>query len=151
MSKTIKAKEKGGNKTIENSFNIFEVIITQFLKCCMSKNMRIKNDSNGKANELLFQKMDVITYIRNMILFDIVNQAFIDDNKKSVINFLCRPVINPDIKINGEFDLFYKNYKEKDFNKYYAKIRELTQKSNIDEQDKKLISISNEHLKTFFN
>ena len=151
MSKTIKAKEKGGNKTIENSFNIFEVIITQFLKCCMSKNMRIKNDSNEKANELLFQKMDVITYIRNMILFDIVNQAFIDDNKKSVINFLCRPVINPDIKINGEFDLFYKNYKEKDFNKYYAKIRELTQKSNIDEQDKKLISISNEHLKTFFN
>ena len=42
MSKTIKAKEKGGNKTIENSFNILEVIITQFLKCCISKNMRIK-------------------------------------------------------------------------------------------------------------
>ena len=44
-----------------NSFNIFEIIITEFFKCCRSDEMIIKSDVNEKANNILFKKMDINT------------------------------------------------------------------------------------------
>ena len=134
---------------VENDFNIFEIIITQIFKCCMTKSMRLKNDANEKANELLFRKMDINVYMRNMILFDVLNQTMIDDNKKPILNFLSRPVISVNKKNKREFFEFYKNYKEKDFNRYYDKIQEIVQNPKKEEMEEKLISISNEQLKSF--
>ena len=134
---------------VENDFNIFEIIITQIFKCCMTKSMRLKNDANEKANELLFRKMDINVYMRNMILFDVLNQTMIDDNKKPILNFLSRPVISVNKKNKREFFEFYKNYKEKDFNRYYDKIQEIVQNPKKEEMEEKLVSISNEQLKSF--
>ena len=44
-------------------FNIIEVIISQLFFCCMTKEFRLKTDSNQKANEILFRKLDIICYI----------------------------------------------------------------------------------------
>jgi len=52
-------------------------------------------------------------------------------------------------KSKGRFDDFYNNYKEKDFNKYCDCIQELAQKSQKEDREKRLIAISNEHLKNF--
>ena len=109
--------------------------------------MIIKNQANEKANNILFQKMDIITYVRNMILFDLVNQITLDDNKKTIINFLCRPVISLNNEQKIELDEFYKKYKERDFKKFSIKIQDLAQKQNKDEKENKLISASNAHLK----
>ena len=79
-SRIVKRKKK---EALENSFNIFEILITQIFKCCMSKNMKIKNDSNEKANSIIFKKMDIITYIRNMLLLDLINQTTLDPNPQS--------------------------------------------------------------------
>ena len=134
---------------VENSFNILEIIITQFFKCCMTKSMKIKQEANEMANKILFKKLDVITYSRNMILFDIINQTILGSDKKPIINFLCRPMISIKKKSKGRFDDFYNNYKEKDFNKYCDCIQELAQKSQKEDREKRLIAISNEHLKNF--
>ena len=130
-----------------NSFNIFEIIIIEFFKFCRNQEMIIKNQANEKANNILFQKMDIITYVRNMILFDLVNQITLDDNKKTIINFLCRPVISLNNEQKIELDEFYKKYKERDFKKFSIKIQDLAQKQNKDEKENKLISASNAHLK----
>ena len=132
-----------------NSFNIFKIIITEFFKCCRSDEMIIKSDVNEKAKNILFKKMDINTYVRNMILFDMLNQLILDDSKKTIINFLCRPVISLNNNQNIEINEFYKNYKEKDFKKFYQEILDLSQKQNKDDKDNKLISASNEHLKLF--
>ena len=134
---------------IENSFNIFEIIITQIFKCCMSKNMKIKNDINEKANNIIFQKMDIITYIRNMLLLDLINQTTLDNNKKQIINFLYRPIISVDKKVKNEFNEIYDNYNEKNFNKYYDDIQDLVNKPQKNDKEKELIYISHEHLKSF--
>ena len=141
-----KRKEK-----VENDFNIFEIIVTQFLFCCMCKNMKLKHEVNEKANELLFKKMDINTYVRNMILFDLMNQTTIDNGKKILINFLGRPVISINQKSKNEFGVFYKNYRERDFNTFYEQIKEMTQKPKRDEKEEKLIAISNERFKDFVN
>ena len=134
---------------VENSFNIFEIIITQFFKCCMTESMKMKQQANEQANNILFKKMDIITYSRNMILFDIINQTILDNDKKTIVNFLCRPVISINKKAKGKFNDFYANYKEKDFNKYYNCIQELAKKQQKEDRENRLISISNEHLKDF--
>ena len=136
---------------VENSFNVFEVIITQFFKCCICGNMKIKNEVNEKANELLFKKMDIITHVRNQLLLDVINQMIIDDNKKILINFLGRPIISLDKnkKTKGTFDEFYKKYSEKEFNKYFDMVKEITQKQEKNENETKLISMSQKHLRAF--
>ena len=134
---------------VENSFNVFEVIITQFFKCCMCGDMKIKNEVNEKASELLFKKMDIISHVKNQLLFDVINQTTIDGNKKTLINFLARPVISINKKGKGQFDEFYKSYSEREFNKYFDKVQEMAQKTEKDEREIKLVSMSNEHLRCF--
>ena len=144
-------KKKSKKAKVENYFNFIEVLITQVFRCCLCENLKIKFDANEKANELLFKKMDIITHVRNQIMFDSINQTMIDADKKTVFNFLGRPVISLSKKgkTKGPFDEFYKNYSEKEFNKYFDKIQEIAQKPKKDVNEKKLVSMSNEALRTF--
>ena len=110
---------------IESSFNIFEIVITEFFKCCMCRRMSIKNKMNENANKLLNKKLDIITYVRNMILFDIMTKTILDDERNNIINLICRPVISLKNNQKKEFNKFYINYKEQDFNKFTNDIHEL--------------------------
>ena len=148
-NQTEKRRKRRKKLKVENSFNIFEIVITQFFKCCMSENMKIKNEANERANNILYRKMDIMNYSRNMILFDIINQTILDDNKKKIVNFLSRPVININQKAKYKDQEFYNNYREKDFNRYYDCIQELVQKPQKEDREMRLISVSNEHLREF--
>ena len=142
-------KYKRSNAKVENSFNILEIIVTQFFKCCMCENMKVKNEANERANEIMFKQMDIITFVRNMLLFDIINHTLVDNNKRKIINFLSRPVININNKTRKKYDEFYENYREKDFNKYYDNMIELAQKPQKEEREMELVTLSNEHLRDF--
>ena len=147
ISETEKSEPK--KEKVENSFNIIEIIMTQFFKCCLCGNMKIKNNMNEKANKIIFRKMDVITYVRNMLLMDLFNQNTLDDNRKNIINFLSRPIITLDKKIKSKFNEFYGNYKEKDFNKFYDAVQQLVKNPKKNEGEIGIISITNEHLNDF--
>ena len=146
-SKVIKNKDKS---KIKYSFNLLEIIMTQFFKCCMTKKMEIKNNINENAEQILCQKLDINTYIRNMILFDIMNQIILNDDKKDIVNFLCRPLISTAKNDKNEFEEFYYHYKEKDFDKFIKNIKELYAKSQKMNSENKLIFISEEYLRKFF-
>ena len=136
-------------KRVEYSFNIFEIIIILICKCCLCKKISLKNNVNEKANDILFKKIDIITYIRNMILFDIINNIIIEDDKIPIINFLCRPLISLNKKEKNKYDSFYRNFKEKDFNKFSDEIIDITQNSIKRDKEMKLISFSREYLEKF--
>ena len=139
------------NKRLEYEFNIFEVIGALFCKCCLSRNLKRKSDLNEKANKHLYNKMEISVYIRNTMLFDIINETFIDSEHIDIINFLCRPIISLKNKEKNELSLFYRNYKENDFNKCYTEIIQLMNKSGKRDEENKLISLSNKHLKKLIN
>ena len=134
---------------IKNSFNVFEIIITQFFKCCICHDIKIKKIVNENANEIINQKLDIITYIRNMILFDIINRTILDDDRKEIINFLCRPIITVNNNEKNEFDIFYKNYKKQNFEKLSNNIKGLLQNPEKLEKEQKLLYFCKEHLKKF--
>ena len=143
-------KKIDDNGHIKNTYNIFELFITQFFGCCLLNNLNIKNSAINKAKKILFKKLDVIKYIRNMILFERINQTNINDNEKILMNFFSRPIISVYTKEEkNEFEQFYENYEDKDFDNYYEQIIELANKSKKEEKDIKLLSISNEHLNAF--
>ena len=132
-----------------NSFNIFEIIITEFLKCCQTKEMEIKSNANEKANNYIYEKMDILTYVRNMILFDLINKIILDDNKKTIMNFLSRPIISLNKDLEYEFDEFYGKYRERDFKIFSKKLKDLSQNKDKDDNENKLISITNANLRIF--
>ena len=131
------------------TFNIFEIIISSFCKCYMTKELTLKKNINNKATELLYNKLDIVTYIRNMILLDVINQTLLGDDKKDIINFISRPLLSifKDEKYNNS--QFYQHYNENDFNKFYNDISELMQKSEKKEIEKNLIFLVNKNLKEF--
>ena len=141
--------ERRKNIKATNSFNIFEIIITEFFKCCMSRSMRIKYEANDKANNILFKKMDIISYVRNMIIFDINNQLTLDNSRRTVMNFICRPVISVQKNSQYQFDEFYRNYQEKDFKKFSEEIQEMAQKPTKNKRENKLVDVTNEHMRDF--
>ena len=138
-------------KKIKFDFNICEIIFASFFNCCLSKNLEFKNNINIKANNFLNDNLDIVTYIRNQILFNIINETMLDEQIKSIINFLCRPVLSINHDIKNNFSEFYKMFEEKDFNKFSEELLELIQKPKKNIREKRLIMLSNNHLKDFFN
>ena len=134
---------------VKNSYNPLEIFLAEFFKCCQTRKMSIKTEANERANDILFKKMDVITYVRNMILLDINNQLTLDNSKRAVMNFICRPIISISKNKKNEFDDFYKNYREKDFKNFSKEILEIAQKEKKSGREEKLVAVTNEHLKDF--
>ena len=151
-------EEKKGESKIENKnvnfqkikfiYNLPEVIIISFFKCCMTKNMSYKSNLISKARSFIFHKLDIVIYLRNMILIDIINQVLLEDNKKDIFNFLSRPKLS--LNSNRRYDdnnIFYRDFTEANIDKFYQEILELTQKSDLKEFEKKLINLTNKELK----
>ena len=133
---------------VEYDFNICEVLGSTVCRCCQSKELKVKYNLNQKANSILFSKLDIVLYVRNMILFDIMNKTVLGTGIKDVINFLSRPIISLKGKEKNELQIFYNNYKPSDFDKFYNEIGELAQKSDKRNEEKLLISLTNQHLKS---
>ena len=134
---------------IKYNFNVFEIIIASTCKCCLWKNLKIKRQINKKAVHILYNSLDIVCFVRNQMLFNIINETILADHIKSIINFLCRPIVSiNDNKNKKELD-FYKIYKEDDFNKFSEELIELVKKPKKKEKEKKLILLSNIHLKDF--
>ena len=148
---TNKSFEEESFKKQEYEFNIFEVIAASLCKCCLTKNLKIKSELNGKANSYLYNKMEISLYIRNMMLFDIFNDIFVEPENKDIINFLCRPIITRKNSGKNDLSLYYKGYRDKDFSKFYNQITHIIEKSDKKSEDLKLISLSNQHLKYLVN
>ena len=132
---------------IEYEYHLNDKIKAIIYKCCPSKEQKIKNELNERAIALLDSKLDIVSYLRNMMLFDILNETFLDSEVKQIVNFLSRPIITSQNDEENEFSLLYDKYKEADFENFYQEVIQLSNKTNKRKEEIKLISICNKHLK----
>ena len=146
-----KNNEKNDNilklKTSQYSFSFIEELICLLFPCCLKGKLKLKNYFNEKAMNILYNKLNIILYLRNMILFDIMNRTILDNSKKDIINFLSRPIISMNKDIFEEKDVFYEPYKEDDFDKFCEGLEELIKKSDKTNKEKKLVGLSKQKLK----
>ena len=137
--------ENKNDEKIEYSFNLFEIIWSSFFKCCLSKKLSLKHNINEKANKLLFHKLDIALFVRNMILIDIINNAILEDSMKSIINFINRPILS--LNKDNEFESFCQTYTDNDFNKLSDEVCEFAKKSDKNIIEEMVLTISKKKLK----
>ena len=140
-----KSKSKKNDKNINYNFSLIEIISSLLFPCLLRGNLKIKNEYYDKATEFLYNQLDIILYVRNMVLFDIINETLLDEEKKNIINFLSRPLLYLDKKENK--NIFYQNYYETDFDKFYDGYQELAHKTYKQHKEERLLSYSNQKLK----
>ena len=133
---------------VEYEYNLYEKIKTIICKCCLSKELKVKNTLNEKAMSILDDKLDIVLFVRNMMLIDIINATLLDTETDDIVNFLARPIITLKDDEDDEFSMLYHKYKENDFEKFYKEIVHLSNKPNKRMEEIKLISICNKHLKS---
>ena len=147
-SKNINNSEKN-QQNINHSFNVFEIFSVTFCYKCIKGKLKLKNELSSKAKELLYYKLDIHIYLRNMFLFDIINKTIIDGKIKHIINLLSRPVISINNKEKEEEEIFYQNYNKNEFNKFHEGLIELKEKNEKEKKEEKLILLADERLKEF--
>ena len=116
-------------------------------KCYKSKDLKIKNALTEKANSILYNKLDIALYIRNMIYFDIMKDILLDSETKDIANFLVRPIISLSNNEENELSSLHKQYTESDFDKFYKEIIQLSNKDEKTFEEIRLLSLANQHLK----
>ena len=88
-----------------SEYNIFEMIGSSKLFKCKTKKFKTKVNIFRQAKEMIDNKLDIIFYIRNMFLFELIKKISLEN--KHIVNFLSRPIIhlNPDKKKSKQ-DIF---------------------------------------------
>jgi len=139
--------EKPNIEKIKYHFNLCELFICEFFECCMTKKMKRKRIIRSKASNILYNKFDVVSYIKNMTFLDIMNHALIDKKIKGIVKFLSTPIISLNKKESIDKIELYNGYSEDNFDRFYNEISELINNHKKLKYAKKLISLSYQHLK----
>ena len=129
------------------NYNILEILWSYLGTCCMTNRLKSKNNLTKKSNNILNDKLDISLYIKNTILIDILSQALINDNMKSMTKFISRPIIS--LYKSSEMDMsqFYKNYELTDFDNLYEDVSEMSKKLRLTQAEQKIISLVYSKLK----
>ena len=140
-------------KKISFSYNIGDIIISSFFCCLMTKNLKSKANLTSKANNILYNKLDIYVFIKNMILMDIMTKTFLNvygGNREGIVKFLSHPIISLDKdEKEKDFDYVYSNYIENDVDKLYSEIIEIVNSPERVKNEKDFITIVNKRLKEF--
>ena len=73
-----------------SSYNILEMFLS-FKFCIKTKKLKDKIDLISQARNAISDKLDIVLYIRNMFIFELINK--IKPEKKKIYDFLSRPII----------------------------------------------------------
>ena len=141
-------KSKNNNNKNENNYNninkynlnFCQIIIFSFCKCCcLTSKLKLKNNYYEKIRNILNKNLDIVSYIRNSLLFNKLNEILLNSNNKDIINFLYRPILTTNKTEEKEINELNQDYKEIYFDKFNEKLSELLKKANLSNKEKKII------------
>ncbi len=117
---------------IKKQFNKIKKKKKSCFKCTKCKNY-------SKAHKFISDQLDIVAYIRNNMLLNIIKKCLLGSNRKEIIKLLSIPVISlKDNKNEHEDDLFrgktdkYKEYNEEDFENCKNEIDKQKKENNFD-------------------
>ena len=121
-------------------------------KNCFSKLFLARCNNNyknySKANKMIEDKLDIVLYVRNTILLDIISQTVLGKERKNIARFLSIPLVSlKDIKNENKKDNIFEGntkryikYREEDFEECEKEMENLAAKEEKGELDKNFIS-----------
>ena len=92
-NKENKVQEENDEKSYidYSGYNLFEMFGSFEFCYCKTKKFENKVHLMKQAKKIIDDKLDIVYYIRNMILFEIINKINLEN--KNIVNFLSRPII----------------------------------------------------------
>ena len=143
-------KKENKEKNVKNlinykSYHIYEMIGAKFPSCCKTKKFRGKESLIDQSYQILDNKLDIFLYIRNMLLFDSINQIYLEN--PCIIDFLSRPIIYLNKKEEKKDKKeFYEDSDELDIDILYERIKKLYIKPEKTKIEQNLIFLLKQHL-----
>ena len=142
--------KENNNNINKYRLNLFEIIIIYFCKCCcLTSKLKLKSKYYEKTVKILNKSLDIVLYLRNILLFDNINEILLNSNNKDIINFLYRPILTINKMEEKEINELNEEYREIYFDKFYDKLSELVKKQNLSNKEKKLIFLIQQKMKDF--
>ena len=124
--------KENNNNINKYRLNLFEIIIIYFCKCCcLTSKLKLKSKYYEKTVKILNKSLDIVLYLRNILLFDNINEILLNSNNKDIINFLYRPILTINKMEEKEINELNEEYREIYFDKFYDKLSELVKKQNL--------------------
>jgi len=137
---------------IKYKFNFFDIFIISFFSCCIcNKKLNKKKIVYEKAQETFYYQMNILCYLKNMQIISILNKIILNDEQRTLLKFLSKPIINLNGKINN-FDLFFNEKIEKnEIEEFINDYKILLEKENKTNKEKRLFKLINDDLNNFIN
>ena len=114
------SKKKEEDLINYSKYNIFEMFASFKICFCKTNKFESKVSLIKQARNIIDDKLDIVLYIRNMILFEMINKIYLEN--KSIINFLSKPIIY--INEDEEEEKQQNNINNKDSNISYDSFEE---------------------------
>ena len=135
-------------------FNFFEIIIYILCPCFKTHNFQIKSQIFCQGEKLLFLNTDILSYIKNTQILEILTYLLLEPNQLMMIKFLSKHMLSLDNKSlfknkvtwNAVSDNKICDNEFKDFCKGYKKLQNTIKKTNINQRLYEMLSNEIENL-----
>ena len=132
--------KKDGVLISYSNYNLFEIIASSDIFC---KTEKFKNKLYliEQAENIIEAKLDIIYYIRNMILFELINKIYLENDE--ILNFLSRPILyysSSDKKSEFSLSDISSHESKNSFNKNENKEAKENKQQKEEEKNKKSLS-----------
>lgn len=153
---TFKPKKEVENEIIPFKYNIIELIFIFLFPCFEWKSLKRKNILLEKAKSKLFFQLDILTYLKNMQLLDLLNYVVFEKHENTIVRFLSKPSISFANR-NDIYDQIHtvNNINSNEIDEFYSSVKYLFGKENKNSKEERLCHITmielNELLKNSYD
>lgn len=157
LSSTENTKNTNNNKNVEFinkaelNYNVFEIYFMSIFSCCLCKNIKKKKEIYDKSTEILFTKMDIIEYLKNMQILNVLNKLILSKEERNILKFLSKPSINVNEEDhdenNNNFDcIFTSNLNENEIKDFWKNYDDLKNNNNKNDIQNRLVEFTTNNL-----
>ena len=149
--RTLKQKEK---KEIMLTYSIIELLFVFICPCLSWEKLRLKNILLNKGRKKLYFQLDILTFLKNMQLLELLNYVMLEKHENLILKILSKPSISL-VNIIDIYEQLHMKYNvdisDKEMKEFYLCMRYLADKNNKTNQEERLFKIASVEMQNLLN
>lgn len=126
-------------------YSIIELLFVFICPCCAWEKLRLKNILLAKARKKLYYQMDILTYLKNMQLLELLNYILLNSQETAILKVLAKPSIS----LVNRIDIYEQIHQrcnvdlnEEEMKEFISSMKYLYDKKNKTPQEERLYKIA---------
>ena len=149
--RTLKQKDK---KEIMLTYSIIELLFVFICPCLSWEKLRLKNILLDKGRKKLYFQLDILTFLKNMQLLELLNYVILEKHENLILKILSKPSISLVNRMDIYEQLHMKynvDITDKEMKEFYLCMRYLADKNNKTNQEERLFKIASVEMQNLLN